>query len=82
MPVYTHNEKLLYINQARRKIVAIAKAERPHIDRAEGYAKAYAQAMYDVSAITEPELATLIDDARMAAEDRAHHFMGIAAKQM
>ncbi|RUT30861.1 hypothetical protein WG29040_23265 [Pseudomonas sp. PAMC 29040] len=74
MPAYTRNEKLLYLNQARRKVLAIAKANRPYIDRAEEHARAYAEALYDVDAITETERVTLQDDARKTAEDRVRYF--------
>lgn len=74
MPTYTDQEKTLYLNQARRKVLAIAKANRPHIDRAEEHARTYAEALYDVAAITEKERLTLLDDAREAAEARVREF--------
>lgn len=74
MPTYTDNEKLLYLNQARRKVLAITKIDRQYIDRAEEHARAYAEALYDVAAITETERLTLLDDAREAAEARVREF--------
>lgn len=74
MPIFTEKEKTLYLNQARRKVLAITKVVRPHIDRAEEHARAYAEALYDVAAITEKERLTLLDDAREAAEDRVREF--------
>jgi len=74
MPTYTDQEKTLYLNQARRKVLAIAKANRKYIDRTEEHARAYAEALYDVAAITETERLTLLDDAREAAEARVREF--------
>jgi hypothetical protein len=74
MPIYTDNEKLLYLNQARRKVLAITKIDRQYIDRTEEHARAYAEALYDVAAITEKERLTLLDDAREAAEARVREF--------
>lgn len=74
MPSYTAQEKTLYLNQARRKVLAISKIDRPYIDRAEEHARAYAEALYDVAAITEAERLTLLDDAREAAEARVREF--------
>lgn len=74
MPIYTDQEKTLYLNQARRKVLAIAKANRQYIDRTEEHARAYAEALYDVAAITETERLTLLDDAREAAEARVREF--------
>lgn len=74
MPIYTDNEKLLYLNQARRKVLAITKIDRQYIDRTEEHARAYAEALYDVAAITETERLTLLDDAREAAEARVREF--------
>lgn len=44
------------------------------IDRTEEHARAYAEALYDVAAITETERLTLLDDAREAAEARVREF--------
>lgn len=74
MPTYTDQEKTLYLNQARRKVLAIAKAARQYIDRTEEHALAYTEALYDVAAITETERLTLLDDAREAAEARVREF--------
>lgn len=80
MPTYTDQEKTLYLNQARRKVLAIAKANRQYIDRTEEHARAYAEALYDVAAITETERLALLDDAREAAEARVREFK--AAEQL
>lgn len=80
MPIYTDKEKQLYLNQARRKVLAIAKAPRPHIDRAEEHARAYAEALFDVAAIDDRERLTLWDDAREAAEDRVWEFRAAEGK--
>lgn len=50
------------------------QANRQYIDRTEEHARAYAEALYDVSAITETERLTLLDDAREAAEARVREF--------
>ncbi|MBX7274420.1 hypothetical protein K2E95_00195 [Pseudomonas sp. ERGC3:01] len=55
-------------------MLAIAKIDRPYIDRTEEHARAYAEALYDVAAITETERLTLLDDAREAAEARVREF--------
>lgn len=78
MPIYTDQEKTLYLNQARRKVLAIARVERPYIDRAEEHARAYAEALYDVAVITETERLTLLDAAREAAEARVREFRAAA----
>ncbi|MBN0979667.1 hypothetical protein HBO19_27170 [Pseudomonas sp. WS 5021] len=62
------------MNQARRKVLAIAKANRQYIDRTEEHARAYAEALYDVAAITETERLTLLDDAREGSEARVREF--------
>lgn len=77
MPTYTDQEKTLYLNQARRKVLAIAKANRPYIDRTEEHARAYAEALYDVAAITDTERLTLLDDAREAAEARVRELKAV-----
>lgn len=74
MPVYADKEINRFLNQARRKVFAITKANRPYIDRAEEHARAYAEAMYDVAAITDVERETLLEDAREAALARVREF--------
>ncbi|WP_411566830.1 hypothetical protein ACLIN3_27355 (plasmid) [Pseudomonas orientalis] len=80
MPTYTDREKTLYLNQARRKVLAITKASRLFIDRTEEYARAYAEALCDVAAIDDRERLTLWDEAREAAEARVREFIEAEGK--
>lgn len=74
MPTYTDHEKTLYLNQAHRKVRDIGRVSRPYIDRAEEHARAYAEALADVGAITAAERETLNDEANDAAQARVRAF--------
>lgn len=74
MPVYTDQEKALYLNQARLKVGAISRANRPYIDRAEEHARTYAEALADLGAISYEVREELYTLAKEHAEARVREF--------